>query len=143
MLPYKLGGGCVLSPLLFNLYSEAIFREVLEEKEMGIRVNGLWINNIRYADDTLLIVDNIDDLQHPVDAMGQHSKSMGLNINVKKTKFMIVTRESNAFSDSSIAFDAKLIERVSKFKYLGASSFEDWVSDDVITCSIVRLDRHS
>jgi len=40
---------CVLSPLLFNLYSEAIFQEALEE------------HNIRYADDTVLIADNMED----------------------------------------------------------------------------------
>lgn len=33
--------GCVLSPLLFNLYSECIFREALEDVEMGIKVNGV------------------------------------------------------------------------------------------------------
>ena len=45
--------GCVLSPYLFNIYTEFIFREV-EELE-GININGKNINNIRYADDTALL----------------------------------------------------------------------------------------
>jgi len=43
--------GCVLSPYLFNIYTEFIFREVEQE---GININGKNINNIRYADDTAL-----------------------------------------------------------------------------------------
>ena len=45
--------GCVLSPDLFSLYSEIILREV--EDLHGVLVNGVNINNIRYADDTVLI----------------------------------------------------------------------------------------
>lgn len=33
--------GCILSPLLFNLHLEAIFREALEDARMGIKVNGV------------------------------------------------------------------------------------------------------
>lgn len=36
--------GYVLSPLLFNLYSEIIFQEALENIEKGIRVDATWIN---------------------------------------------------------------------------------------------------
>lgn len=121
--------GCVLSPLLFNLYSEGVFREALEGVEIGLRVNGVWINNIRYADDTMLIADNMQDLQRLVNTVGQHSRLMGLNINTKKTKFMIITRNLNAFEDSQLTFNATCIDRVSKFKYLGIWLSEDWTSD--------------
>lgn len=73
-----------------------IFQEILEEKEIGIKVNGVWANNILYADNTILIAGNIDDLQHLVNMVGQHSKSMSLNINSKKTKFKVVSRDLNA-----------------------------------------------
>ena len=42
--------GCVLSPNLFNLYTEKIFREVEDMK--GVNIGGVNINNLRYADDT-------------------------------------------------------------------------------------------
>jgi len=48
---------------------------------VGVKVNGVWVNNIRYADDTVLIADNMKDLRDV-------SKNMGLNINTKKTKFI-------------------------------------------------------
>lgn len=117
------------SPLLFNLYSEGVFQEALEDAEIGIKVNGVWINNIRYADDTVLIADNMQDLQRLINTVGQHSRLMGLNINTKKTKFMIITRNLNAFEDSQLTFNAMRIDRVNKFKYLGVWLSEDWTSD--------------
>ena len=44
--------GCVLSPNLFNLYTEKIFREVEDMK--GKNIEGVNINNLKYADDTVL-----------------------------------------------------------------------------------------
>lgn len=55
--------GCILSPLFFNIYSEFIFREAIENSEMGILLNGQRLNNIRYADDTVIFADNPMDLQ--------------------------------------------------------------------------------
>ena len=47
--------GCILSPCLFNLYSEYIMRNTgLEEAQGGIKIAGRNINNLRYADDTTL-----------------------------------------------------------------------------------------
>lgn len=73
---------------------------------MGIKINGVWINNIRYADDAVLIADNIDDLQQMVNMVGEHSKSMGLNINTRKTKLMIISRNLNGFANSGITYGA-------------------------------------
>ena len=49
--------GCILSPCLFNLYAEYIMRNAgLEEAQAGIKIAGRNINNVRYADDTTLMV---------------------------------------------------------------------------------------
>ena len=46
---------CILSPCLFNFYSEYIMRNAgLDEAEAGIKITGRNINNLRYADDTTL-----------------------------------------------------------------------------------------
>ena len=54
-----------MSPDLFSLYSEIIMREI--KAKPGILVGGHNINNLQYADDTVLLAENTEDLQHLVD----------------------------------------------------------------------------
>ena len=49
--------GCVLSPCLFNFYAEYVMRNSgLEEAQARSKIAGRNINNLRYADDTTLMV---------------------------------------------------------------------------------------
>ena len=47
---------CVISSILFNLYSEFMIQEAMEDVE-GIRFGGVNITNIRYADDAVLVAE--------------------------------------------------------------------------------------
>ena len=58
--------GCVLSPVMFNLYTEYIFRKT--NHIPGVKINGHNINNLRYVDDTVLIAEDEASLQHLVTA---------------------------------------------------------------------------
>ena len=50
--------GCVLSPCLFNLYAEYIMQNAkLDEAQAGIKIAGRNIDNLKYADDTTLMVE--------------------------------------------------------------------------------------
>ena len=56
--------GCILSPCLFNLYSEYIMRSSgLEEAQAGIKIARRNINNLRYADDTTLMAESEEQLK--------------------------------------------------------------------------------
>ena len=56
--------GCILSPCLFNLYSEYIMRNTgLAEAQAGIKIAGRSINNLRYADDTTLMAESEEELE--------------------------------------------------------------------------------
>ena len=51
--------GCILSPCLFNLYTEYTMRNTgLEEAQAGIKIAWRNINNLRYADDTTLLAES-------------------------------------------------------------------------------------
>ena len=51
--------GCLLSPCLFNLYSEHITRnDGLYELQVEIKIGGRNINNLRYAGDTTLMAES-------------------------------------------------------------------------------------
>ena len=56
--------GCILSPCLFNLYSEYIMRNVgLDEAQAGINIARRNINNLRYTDDTTLMAESEEELK--------------------------------------------------------------------------------
>ena len=60
----KLCQGCILSPCLFSLYAEYIMRNAgLEEAQAGIKIAGRNINNLRYANDTTLIIESKEELK--------------------------------------------------------------------------------
>ena len=74
--------GFVLSPVLFNLYTDLIFRNI--DQGPGIKIGGHTINNLRYADDTVLLAENETELQQILDTVKTESERYGLFMNVKK-----------------------------------------------------------
>ena len=56
--------GCILSPCLFNLYAEYIMRNTgLEEAQARIKIAGRNINDLRHADDTILMAESEEELK--------------------------------------------------------------------------------
>ena len=56
--------GCLLSPCLFNLYTEYIMRNAgLKEAQAGIKIARRNINHLRYADDTTLMAESEEELK--------------------------------------------------------------------------------
>lgn len=109
--------GCILSPLLFNVYSERIFRKALYDKQEGIIVNGEVINNLRYADDTVLLASSQKDLQLLLDSVIESCKEAGLDLNIRKTKILVITKQQNV--KTSIYVNSTKLEQVDQIVYLG------------------------
>jgi len=81
--------GYILSPGLFNLYAEYIMRNAgLDEAQVGIKIAGRNINNLRYADDTTLMVESEEELQSLLMKMKEESEKVSLKLNIQKTKIM-------------------------------------------------------
>ena len=56
--------GCILSPCLFDLYAEYIMKNVgVEEAQAEIKTAGKNIDNLRYADDTMLMAESEEELK--------------------------------------------------------------------------------
>ena len=54
---------CTLSPCLFNFYAEyTMWNTTLDEAQAGIKISGRNINNLRYADDTILMAETEEEL---------------------------------------------------------------------------------
>ena len=79
--------GCVLSPCLFNLYAEHIIRNAgLEEAQVGIKIAGRNINNLRYADVTTLMAESEEEQKSLLMKVKEETEKVGLKLNIQKTK---------------------------------------------------------
>ena len=79
--------GCILSPCLFNLYAEYIMRNAgLEEAQAGIKIGRRNINNLRYADDIILMAESDEELKSLLLKVKGGSEKVGWKLNIQKTK---------------------------------------------------------
>ena len=67
-----------MSPCLFNLYAD--------EAQTGIKISGININNLRYADDTTLMAESEEELKDLLMKVKEESEKVGLKLNFQKTK---------------------------------------------------------
>ena len=125
--------GCVLSPDLFSLYSQAVMDE-MEDLE-GVTVGGMNINNIRYADDTVLIADTEEKLQRLVDRLDVECRGVGLKINIGKTEVMGVTKRKEQLR-VNVNVGGEAVKQVRTFRYLGSLMDEDGRCDAEIRSRI-------
>ena len=80
--------GCILSPCLFNLHAEYIMRNAgLEETQTGIKIARRNMNNLRYTDDTTLLIES-EELKSILMKVKEESEKVGLKLNIQKTKIM-------------------------------------------------------
>ena len=76
--------GCILSPCLFNLYTEYIMRNAgLEETQAGIKIARRNMNNLRYADDTTLMTEREEELKSILMKVKEESENVGLKLNIQ------------------------------------------------------------
>ena len=82
--------GCILSPCLFKLYAEYIMQNAgLDEAEAGIEISRRNINNLRYADDTTLMVESQEELKNLFMKVNEESEKAGLKLSIQKTKIIV------------------------------------------------------
>ena len=86
----------------------------LEETQAGIKIAGRNINNLRYADDTTLMAESVEELKGLLMKAKVESEKVGLKLNIQKTKIM-------AFGPiTSWEIDGETVETVSDFIFLGS-----------------------
>ena len=108
--------GCILSPCLFNLYADYTMRNAgLEEAQAGIKISRRNINNLRYADDTLMAES--EELKSLL--MKVESEKVGLKLNIQKTKIMASS------PTTSWETDGETVETVSDFILEGSKITAD------------------
>jgi hypothetical protein len=144
--------GCLLSPVLFNIYIDFVMRQILEQVEvegvtMRYRLGDLWYSgrgngddvkllSLMYADDIAVMCQNIQDLEKFIKAFEKVTQRFGLTMNIKKTCVMSLkqferttcnTKKKTEIAD--VPFDITIrnqkIEKVDEFNYLGCCVSKD------------------
>jgi hypothetical protein len=87
--------GCVLSPLLFNIFLEAIIAMVLEDAETGELIGGEMFSDLRFADDIALLAEVVNGFSS--DNVVALRKMTGMRINTAKTKTQYLGTGTNRF----------------------------------------------
>ena len=80
--------GCLLSPLLFNLFLEEIMSETLENAEEGAVIGGRKIARLQFVDDIALLGNTKEEVQDLTARLNRTSKRFGMIISTEKTKSM-------------------------------------------------------
>ena len=83
----------------------------LEEAQVGIKIAGRNINNLKYADDTTLMAESEEELKSLLMKVKEESEKVGLKLNIQKTKIMVCG------PITSWEIDGETVEAVSDFIY--------------------------
>jgi exonuclease III len=137
--------GCLLSPVLFNIFLEQIMQETLHDHHTSISIGGRPISNLRFADDIDLMGGSNSELQDLTNRLSERAGAYGMEVSTEKSKTMV-----NSTNDTSadITMNGEKLEEVSKFKYLGATLSKDGTSTAEVririataTSAMARLSR--
>ena len=117
--------GCVMSPWLFNLYIDGVVREVnARVLGRGLKLtdsneNEWEMNQLLFADDTVVVADSEEKLCQLVSEFGRVCKRRKLKVNVGKSKVMRCRRREDD-TRLNVMLDGEVLEEVDQFKYLGS-----------------------
>ena len=91
----------------------------LNVAQVGIKITGRHINNLRYADDTTLMAESEVELKRLLMKVKEESEKVGLKFNIQKTKIMA------SCPITSWQIDGETVETVSDFIFLGSKITAD------------------
>jgi len=110
--------GCVLSPILFNMYMAGLSEELRNRKIGGVEVGNMRIWELAYADDVVLLARNKVALEDMMRTTAKFLKERKLELNAEKSKIMVFNRKKRERKEVW-KWKGKEIEEVQVFKYLG------------------------
>ena len=124
--------GCLLSPILFNIFLEWIMSDALEENDGKVSIGGRNITNLRFADDigALAVEEEKQELKALVERLDKTCTRYKMEISAEKTKLM--TKSANGIQ-TEIKVKGQRLGTVTSFRYPGAVVSDDGSKPDVLS----------
>lgn len=110
--------GCVLSPMLFNLFIDDI-GNIFDKTCCPISLMDIELNHLLYADDLILLSTSPEGLQNCLNALGTYSRQWDLTVSIKKSKTMVFNPSGKLITDNKFSYLGQPLEMVKEFSYLG------------------------
>ena len=95
----------------------------LEERGLGVIMDGTWCGGLMYADDIVLLAETSAELQEMLDVVGHYAQEWRFGFNARKSKTMLV----GASSEESWSISGEQMEEVVAFKYLAFKYLGVWL----------------
>ena len=114
--------GCILSPMLFNLYlNEIPFLLDKQDTDPLLLPDGLSLNCLLYADDLVLISSSANGLQNALSAFSQFCRDWRMTINTKKPKAIIFQKKhrKSTLLKHKFCINGENVEITNSYTYLG------------------------
>ena len=120
--------GDTLAPYLFIIVLDYVLRSAIPDESLGIQLTlsqgtrsrpkpSSYLTDLDFADDIMLVSDNIKNAQSMLSSIEYHAQLVGLSINLKKTEYILI----GEFKESvDLSLNSGLIKQVKDFKYLGS-----------------------
>ena len=85
--------GCPMSPWLFNIFLDMVIKEVQDSFQRGVYLDICQVQILSFADDTVLVAENEEDLKHNIKALQKALRMHKLASNWGKTDNIVISRK--------------------------------------------------
>ena len=113
----KQGDNC--SPLFWAIFIEDLELHLNSNIDSGLNFEDLTIILFLYADDMVLMSENIDDMQRSLDNLKTYCDKWGISVNTEKTKVMVFRKRGALRVNEQWTYGNTQLEIVKSFNYLG------------------------
>ena len=108
--------GCILSPLLFNLFTADLERELRKNKSGVELCSGVPLDMLMYADDVVLISSSAAGLRKHLHTLSEFCQKWRLVVNTEKTKICVFGKDTDT---QVYSWNNTILEKTQSYKYLG------------------------
>jgi hypothetical protein len=115
--------GCILSPVLFNMYLNDFIMEI-NNRDLGVQIKGEKVGVLCYADDLVLLASCEKDLQLLLDRLAVWCLKWHMKVNPLKSNVVHFRGESCKLTQCKFSIGNEHIHVTSKYKYLGLTLSE-------------------